>query len=105
MSVSEADRLFAANVRPGQTREEVESWLKTQEFNLSWSPRPNRPVYVPIRCGGDRRWMDMYGNQTSAEYAGLSPEKVHYIGRVVYYDTAYFQRTEVTVYLFFDADD
>jgi hypothetical protein len=104
MTVSQADRLFAQGVQPGQTVEEVEAWLVSQGIL-----RESGDVsYHVARWREDvtfrGSWMDGRGGETVAECAGLSVDDVYTVIRVRYpeADRYVLGVTEISVYLFFD---
>jgi hypothetical protein len=110
MTVAQAERLFGEGLARGQTQEEVEAWLASQNIPPSSAPGRESTSYdiqrrreeVPFRGW----WMDGRGGRTVAECAGLDVDAVHSVIRVTYPNAGrpLFGQIEITVYLFFDAD-
>jgi len=114
MSVSVAERLFAIAVTPGSSVEDVRNWLASQSIpdgrNVGdWA----HTVYYDLDRrpeGGNLsidRTIDLTGDHTVAELAGLQNKNVHSIIRVQYPDADRFLFdcwTAITVFVFFDAE-
>jgi hypothetical protein len=108
MTVDCADRLFAAGVRPGQSREDVEAWLASQGIPPGERFSAKNTCYSVLRRREDvpkGGWMDCRGNRTVAECAGLDVDRVYSVICVTYPEADRFAigYTTITVYLFFDA--
>lgn len=108
-NVPQADRLVASGVHPGQNRQEVEAWLASRGIRAG-SAHGDTSYLVLHRRDEEsaREWMDMLGNQTVAELAGLDGADVHSIIRLsnpVPVRPSFFGHMQVKVYFFFDAND
>lgn len=108
MTVTRANDLFQAGVRPGQTRAEVEACLASQGIQPEQGASAAQVCFCVLHRRDDTAllgdWIGSRGNQTVAELAGLDINDVYSVVRVTYPDAdrSLLSRTEVRTYLFFD---